>query len=67
MKAKKRYRIIKIEFDNCQPCYEVYVLRWFGWHKIDTYSFWTLKDAQHFIKLHSGEIPKYVTTVVYEE
>jgi hypothetical protein len=71
MKAKRKYKIIKTEWDSGSVRYVVYVHRWHGWIEANTSgygnSFTDLKDAKHFIKLHSGEIPEYVNTIVYEE
>ena len=66
-RRKRRYRIIKDEYSG----YVVYVHTWFGWFQATMHgygnSFSRLIDAQYYIKMHSGEIPKDVTTIVYEE
>jgi hypothetical protein len=71
IKRKRNYRIVCTTFDdNIVNYYKVYVHTWLGWVVATMHGygnmFTDIKDARHYIKMHSGEIPEYNATIIEE-
>ena len=71
MKKNREYRIVRTcTTDGTLDYYKVYVHKLFWWFEATMHGYGNMfskpEDAEHYIKMHSGEIKEYTNTIVKE-